>query len=978
MRFILFVLMVFSAFQVFAQLPTDPAAQKWADSVYNSLSEEERIGQLIVARLSTMDMKTKKVTMLFDQTADYVKKYNIGSVCLFQGSPVLQAGYMNQLKTMAKTPILFSIDGEWGLGQRILDSVLPLPRQMMLGAVSDERILYRYGKVVAEQCKRMGIQQNYAPVLDVNNNPDNPVINDRSFGESKEKVATFGIQYMKGMQDHGVLACAKHFPGHGDVAVDSHLDLPVINKSMQQLNATELYPFQQAFAAGIGSVMIGHLYIPAIDSSKNRPTSLSAIAIENLLRKQIGYEGLTITDGLEMQGVRKYFPDGEASVQAILAGNDLLCVPDSIPLVVEKMKTAINEGRLSWDIIKNHVNRILLTKYQYVVPYNQPISTNHLTEELNKDVLAMRRTVAEQAITLLSKKDLDFFPLHKNENKGKLAYVAVGINKENAIARSMRQDYDAGIFCFDFTRKNVDSIRVLLDSIKLTYDKVVIGIHQINRAPANNFGISKDALSVIRSIQENKPSLLVVFGNAYAAKNWCDAKNLIVAYEDDSTVQHTFMDMLQGKLKYKGHLPVTVCEAYNYGSGIATSATSLTTDTIRRIGFKQTLVPKIDSIVRDGIFREAMPGCVVMICKKGRIILERGYGGYTYHATNTTNARSIYDLASLTKIFATTLAVMKLKEQGLLDVKKKLGQYLPEVRGTAKAELTLEQLLLHQGGLKPYIPFYKETIDSSGNPLDRCYAGLDSNCYATRVAHQLLLRNDIIDSFYRRIIESPTEPAEKYVYSDNDFIFLGKVVEQITGTTLDRYVTDYFYRPMGLTTVGYLPLERFSAEKIVPTTIEKGFRNQELRGDVHDQGAAIMGGVAGHAGLFSDAYDLSCLMQMLLDGGVWQGKQYLEKETIDDFTAYKSSVSRRGYGFDKPERDNDRRAEAYPAKTASARTFGHTGFTGTCAWADPEEELIFVFLSNRLYPEDNGVFKTLNIRTKLLETIYQSIEYPLP
>lgn len=971
MRFILFVLMVFSAFQVFAQLPTDPAAQKWADSVYNSLSEEERIGQLIVARLSTMDMKTKKVTMLYDQTAGYVRKYNIGSVCIFQGSPVLQAGYMNQLKAMAKTPILFSIDGEWGLGQRILDSVIPLPRQMMLGAVKDPSIIYRYGKVVAAQCRRMGIQQNYAPVMDVNNNPDNPVINDRSFGEDKEKVATHGIQYMKGMQDNGVLACAKHFPGHGDVAVDSHLDLPVINKSMSSMDATELYPFKKIFTEKIGSVMIGHLYIPAIDSTKNRPTSLSPTAIQQLLRKDLGYNGLTITDGLEMQGVRKFYPNGEASVQSILAGNDLLCVPDSIPLVVEKIKEAIAAGRLSWDIIRLHCTRVLLMKYQYVLPNNQPISLENLTDDLNRQTLAMRRLVAENAITLLSKKDSEFFPLKKDK---KTAYVVVGMNKDNALARKMRTDYEAGIFYFDYGKKNTDSVKNLIDTIRKNYGRVIIGIHQINRAPANNFGISREALQLIDSIETKLPSMMVLFGNAYAAKNWCDARNLVVAYEDDSTVQHTFSDLLQGKLSYKGTLPVTVCDQYVFGKGIIAKNHPLHYDTTVNSDNARHLAHQIDSIITDGIQRKAMPGCVVMVCQKGNIILERGYGGYTYHSKRTTDTKSIYDLASLTKIFATTLAVMKLKEQGLLDIKKKLEQYLPEVRGTAKAGLTIEQLLLHQAGLNPFIPFYKETIDSSGNPLDQCYATLDSNCYATRVAHQLLLRNDIIDSFYQRIIHSPVEATDKYVYSDNDFIFLGKIVEHISGMTLDRYVQQNFYAPMKLTTIGYLPLERFSAEKIVPTTIEKGFRNQELRGDVHDQGAAIMGGVAGHAGLFSDAYDLACLMQLLLDDGVWQGKQILQKETIKEFTSYQSSVSRRGYGFDKPERDNKQRKEPYPALAASADTFGHTGFTGTCAWADPAQELIFIFLSNRLYPEDNGVFKSLNIRGKLLETIYQEID----
>ncbi len=971
MRFILFVLLGFAAAPVFAQLTNDAAAQKWADSVYQTFTEDERIGQLIVTRLSTMDMKTKKISFLYDQTADYVKKYNIGSICLFQGSPTQQAIYLNQLKAMAKTPLLISIDGEWGLGQRILDSVIPLPRQMMLGAVKDSSIIYRYGKVVAEQCKRLGIQNNYAPVMDVNNNPDNPVINDRSFGEDKNKVASFGIQYMKGMQDNGVLACAKHFPGHGDVAVDSHLDLPVIKKTMDNLEAVELFPFKSIFKAGIGSVMVGHLFIPAIDSTANRPTSLSSLAVQELLRKKIGYQGLTITDGLEMQGVKKFFPNGEASVQSIIAGNDLLCVPDSVPLVVEKIHKAILDGRLNWDIIQWHCKRILMTKYKYVLQQNQAIDLNHLTTDINKDVLPMRRLVAENAITLLAKEDKGFFPLNIKDNKDKTAYVAVGISGENAMVRKMKSDYNAGVFYFDFKNKNADSVKLLIDSITQHYQKVVIGIHQINRAPANNFGINKDAVDFINTLQHKTRSMILLFGNAYAAKNWCFAKNLMVAYEDDSTVQYTAVDLLQGKIKYKGSLPVTVCEHFKYGFGMVAAQELERVNEMSDMGFNADEMNRIDSIALDGIKKKAMPGCLVMVASKGKIIYEKGFGNFTYDGRQKVTASSVYDLASLTKILSTTLCIMKLYDEGKIDIKKKLGQYLPAVEGTAKADIVIEKLLLHEAGLKPFIPYYKETLDSLGQPLSSCYAPICKDCYATSVAQNLFFRNDLLDSFYHKVVFTPAETIGKYVYSDNDFILLGKLVEQVSGESLDGYAKRSFYEPMGLESMGYRPLEHVSFDRIVPSTVETQFRKQELRGYVHDQGAALMGGVAGHAGLFSDAYDIACIMQMLLNGGNWGNRQLLTQTTIDLFTSYQSDVSRRGFGFDKPEKDNATRTEPYPALSASPATFGHTGFTGTCAWADPEHQLVFVFLSNRIYPEDNGVFKTLNIRPKMMELVYQ-------
>jgi beta-glucosidase-like glycosyl hydrolase len=568
MRFLIIIFSVFLYTNAYSQLQQNQSAKIWADSVYNSLNNDERIGQLIVARLSIIDMKTMKITSLNDQVTDYVKRFNIGSVCIFQGSPVYQAGLINQLKKTAKTPILFSIDGEWGLGQRILDSVLPLPKQMMLGAVKDSTIIYKYGKVVAAQCKRMGIQMNYAPVMDVNNNPNNPIINDRSFGENKFKVASFGIQYMKGLQDNGVMACAKHFPGHGDVDVDSHLDLPIINKSFNQIDSLELYPFKKIFKQDVSSVMIAHLFIPSIDSTKNRPTSLSPIAIQELLRKKLEYKGLTITDGLEMQGVKKFYPNGEASVQSIIAGNDLLCLPDSIPMVVSKIKKAIEDKRLNWSDIEFHCKRVLMAKYQYVLNNNDTININNLTAEINKDVPAMRKLIAENAITLLSKKDDAFFPLHHKHNQQKLIFVGIGINTENAFAQKMKLEYNADVFFVDYGRKNKDSLQVLLDSIKKLGKKVVIGIHQVNRAPAKNFSMSNESVEFVKKLQQQTTSITFLFGNAYAAKNWCDAKNLVVCYEDDAIVQQSAFELLKGDLHYKGTLPVTVCDSYKFGSGI--------------------------------------------------------------------------------------------------------------------------------------------------------------------------------------------------------------------------------------------------------------------------------------------------------------------------------------------------------------------------------------------------------------------------
>lgn len=965
---LIFFVQIFSC-SVNAQISS--SAKAWADSVYNSLSENERIAQLMVVRLSKIDLATKTVTFFEDKIDSLVKEYNIGGICLFQGGPVKQAMLLNKLQAEAKTPILVCIDAENGLGMRMLDSVLPLPRQMMLGAVQDANIIYQYGKLVGKQCRRAGIQVNYAPVVDVNNNPNNPVINDRSFGEDKYKVAQYGIEYMKGLQDAGVMACAKHFPGHGDVAVDSHLDLPVINKSMEQLDSLELYPFRKIFNAGISSVMVAHLYIPAIDTTANRATSLSKNNITGLMRNRLGYQGLTFTDALEMQGVRKFFPGGEASVQSIIAGNDMLCLPEDVPTAISKIKEAINDGRLNWADIELHCKKVLIEKYQYGLSKLQPINTENLTDDLNKGITDMRKLVAENALTVLNKTNNDFFPMRVQDTS--VAYVSIGMSEDNAFARRMRKDYNADVFYFNY-KEDSAGISAEVSQIKERYKKVVIGIHNYNRAPAGNFGISNYAVDFVSQLQQQTNSITFVFGNVYAIKNWCNAKNMVACYEDDSIVQNTAIDLLQGKIGVSGRLPVTVCDEYKFGSGITTADFYLPITKPGNVGLDSGKLNAIDSIAENAISKGATPGCVVLVAKDGKIAYYKAFGYFNYDKAEKVTLESVYDMASVTKVCAATLAIMKLYEQGKINLSKTLGDYLPLARGTNKEKLIIKNILLHQAGLVSYIPFYRETIDSAGVPFPKLYAAEKSDSFSIQVTQNLFLRNDWRDTMYKRILQSPPGITGKYVYSDNDFIFLGKVVEALSGMSLDQYVKKEFYTPMVLSTTGFKPLEYMKIDHIAPTEIEPVFRRQQIRGYVHDPGAAMFGNVSGHAGLFSDAYDMAVIMQMLLNGGTFNGKRYLQKETIDLFTAYHSSVSRRGYGFDKPEKDNYKRAEPYPCLSASPATFGHTGFTGTCVWADPAYNLVYIFLSNRVDPDGNNTkLLKMNVRTEIQETIYKAL-----
>ena len=975
-----------------AQSSTRLSADAWVDSVFRTLSPDDKIAQLMVVRGSGIDSTTHRPVFFDQQVEEAVRKYNVGGICMFQGDPLSQAGHINHYQSIARTPILFCIDAENGLGMR-MDSVEGLPRQMMLGATSDPSLIFRYGRLVGQQCRRIGIQVNFAPDVDVNNNPDNPVINDRSFGEDKYKVADYGIQYVKGMQAEGVMGCAKHFPGHGDVAVDSHFDLPVISKDRKQLDSLELYPFRALFKAGVGSVMIAHLYIPAIDNEPNRATSLSYNNVTKLLRKQMKYSGISFTDALEMKGVTKYFPNGDASVQSLIAGNDMLCLPGDVGQALGKINAALKEKKLRWKDIDARVKKVLYAKYQLGLPGWTPVSKAHLTADLNAGIADMRHDVAVDALTVL-REDPAVFPLRgaaeaagaghsmdlvgtglsaAKKKQKQIAYIGMGLSEDNAFSRRMRNDYHAHVYFFDY---DLDSVKAAaaLELLARRYEAIVIGMHNYARFPARNFAISKPAAWLLRELQQKEKAVTLFFGNPYAIKNSCDARTLIACYEDDSVTQTVAADLLNGKFVARGHLPVSVCDEWKAGAGIA-PVRLLPSRSPSLLGLDSAKLQRIDAIANEAIEKRAAPGCVVLVAKDGKIAYEKAFGYMTYDRLEPVYTETIYDMASCTKICATTMAVMKLYDEGRLDVHKSLGDYLPWVKGSDKDTLKLWDILLHQAGLVPDVVFYKEIVDSSKeqNPFPGFFTSLPDSTHGVRVAQNMFLRNDWRDTMDLRIVQSKLLPR-KYNYSDNDFIFLGMIVEAITGMTLDQYVKKTFYDPLGMTVAGFKPRERLPLGRIAPTADEPIFRHQLIRGDVHDPGAAMFGGVAGHAGLFSDAYDLALLGQMLLNGGTMNGITFLKPSTIQLFTAYHSDISRRALGFDKPEKDNATRKEPYPCLSASPETFGHTGFTGTCVWVDPKYDLIYIFLSNRVNPiENNPRLSSLSIRGRIQETIYQAM-----
>ena len=942
-------------------------AQQWTDSVFNSLSNEEKIAQLMVVRAHS-NLGADHVAKVVED----IQKYNVGALCFFQGGPIRQANLTNYYQRIAKTPLMVTIDGEWGLGMR-LDSVIKYPYQLTLGAINDENLIYRMGLAVGEQCKRIGVHVNYAPVVDINNNPNNPVIGYRSFGEDKDKVSRYGVAYMKGMQDAGIMACAKHFPGHGDVDVDSHLDLPVINKSLKQLDSMELVPFRAVFNAGIGSVMIAHLYIPAIDNTANKATSISKNNVTELLKNKMGYDGLTFTDALEMKGVAKYFPGGTIAVEALIAGNDMLCLPASVPETIEAVKKAISEKRLSWEEINEKVKKVLISKYNLGLHQTQFIDTKNLLEDINARTDALRKEVAEHSLTLLAEAKFtasrtDYAEIPITDKKKKIAYLGIGTSVLNDFGKRLQADLDATTFLFSYKDGQEKANEIVKEIQKVgKYDAIIIGIHNYSLRPADNFGLSPIALKLYKDLNFIK-TITLTFGNVLATKNFCDAWTLVACYQDDAITQQAAADLLEGKIVSKGRLPVSVCR-YKFGDGIVHRGIKPA-----RAAIKEKL-GVIDSIAMDGIAKRAFPGCVILAAYQGDIVYHKAFGNYEYGASPAMSPESIFDLASVTKVSATTVSVMKLYDDGLLDLNKTIGDYLPWTRGTNKAGLLIKDILLHQAGLVPFIAFYKETIDPvTGAPNPSIYASKPQKGYGVRVAENIYMRNDWTDTLFDRILKSPLTAKNKYIYSDNDFIFLGKIVEAISGLTLDQYTQKNFYDKIGMYSTGFKPRNRFQLECLVPTETETHFRNQTTRGDVHDEGASMFGGVAGHAGLFSNAYDLSLLYQMLLNGGELNGERYLKPETVKLFTSYESTISRRGFGFDKPEKDNTIRKDPYPSLLTSPETFGHTGFTGTCVWVDPKSELVYIFLSNRVYPtRDNGKLSQMGIRGKIQDAIYKAL-----
>ncbi len=954
-----------------AQTPVPFAGynQRWVDSVFNKLTPDERIAQLImVAAYSNRDAAhVQEITKLIQQQ-------KVGGLVFFQGGPMRQAQQTNYYQSLANVPLLVAIDGEWGLGMR-LDSTISYPYQMTLGAIQNDSLLYKMGVEVARQCKRMGIHVNFAPVVDVNNNPNNPVINFRSFGEDKENVARKAILYMRGMQDNRVLTTAKHFPGHGDTDVDSHYDLPVIKKSRQALDSLEFHPFRRIIEAGAGGVMVSHLSIPALDSAKNVPSTLSKKTLDGVLRKELNFNGLIFTDAMNMKGVTKYYTPGVADAKAILAGNDVLEFTEDVPKAIAEIKKAIREKKITQAEIDVRCKKVLAAKAWAGLDKYKPTVLTNLTKDLNTpQAKLLNRQLTEAALTLLTNTN-SLVPLQKLDTL-RIASVSIGVEKTTAFQRMLGK-YTA-VQHFTLSKQaSADDIKKVKTALA-KYNLVIVGVHVPSVRPPKNYGITDNlqkAVQEIVSLKTAKP-LVCHFGNAYTLPKFetTGANAVLLTYQDNFNAQELAAQAIFGAVVASGKLPVSVSPEFQLRNGLGMNH-------LRRLKYTQPeevglnselLERKVDSVASIALTQKATPGCQVLVAKNGSVIFHKTYGYHTYENGQPTQQDDLYDLASVTKITTSAAALMRLSDEGKFSLDKTFAAYLPEYKRSNKTDIPFRDILTHQARLTAWIAFWKETV-KNGERNRKLYRTDSSAKFPVKIVDNLWLNEKYCQKIYKKIDKSPILAEKKYVYSDLSYYLYPALVQRQTGKPFETFLKETFYRPLGATNLTFKPLRYYAKQQIVPTEYDSLFRKTLIHGTVHDEGAAMLDGLSGHAGLFGTANDVAKMMQLYLQMGEYGGQRFISEATLKEWTRYNDvSFSRRGIAFDKPDPKNPGLSAA---ADASPDSFGHSGFTGTFVWADPQHQLVYVFLSNRVYPtRNNNKISSLNIRTSVLQAIYEAMK----
>ncbi|WP_396183127.1 glycoside hydrolase family 3 N-terminal domain-containing protein [Flavobacterium sp.] len=937
-----------------------PEEKKWVDSIFNSLSTEEKIGQLfMVAAYSNKDSThIKSLDKLIDEQ-------KIGGLIFFQGGPVRQAQLTNRFQKKSKVPLFIGIDAEWGLSMR-LDSVNRFPWNMTLGAIQDLNLIEKTGELMAIQSKQLGVHFNFAPVLDINTNPKNPIIGNRSFGEDKKNVTERALALMIGLQSNGVFATGKHFPGHGATESDSHHMLPIVNFSQEHIRDVELYPYKRLIYKGLASVMVAHLDVPSFENRPGYPSSISNVIVTDLLKKELNFKGLIFTDALNMKGASNFKKPGDIDLAAFTAGNDILLFPENVPVAIQKIKEAIDSSFITQDRLSYSVKKILHFKYKAGLNANKPIEIQKLSSAINTPHdEGLQYQLYENAITVIKNKGA-IIPI-KELDKDKIAYVKLGDDSNTVFLETLKKYTDIT----EVKHENIDSLNVLLKD----YTKVILGFHKADGAWKKHDFSAKEIVW-ITEIAKRKKVILNCFVKPYALSSIPTFENIdgvLVSYQNSDVAQNVSAQLIFGALEAKGKLPVTINEEFKVDHG-------LSTEKLNRLGFTPPqnvkmnpfVLQRIDAIMQKAIDEKMTPGGQILVARKGKVIYQKAFGFHTYEKQMQVKNSDIYDVASLTKIVSTLPNVMQLYDNKKVSLETHLGEMLPLFKGTDKENIIFKDLLSHYAGLQAWIPFYKQTLDSNNLPSEKYYRKAYSTGFPNQVAENLYLRKDYYDTIMKAIAESKLLPKKEYKYSDFTFIILKNYLEKTTGKTLDELSSKNFYSKLGMNNTLYNPLHKFDMSKIPPTEIDTYFRYQTIQGYVHDMEAAMEGGVGGHAGIFSNSMDLAKMMQLFLQKGSYGGEVYFSANTFEVFNTcfYCENGNRRGIGFDKPQLGTS----GPTCGCVSMTSFGHTGFTGTMAWADPEEEIIYIFLSNRTFPNaDKNILSQKNIRENIQQVIYDAI-----
>lgn len=930
---------------------------EWVSEQLKTLSTKEKIAQSFMVACWTN--KGPKHTAEIQKE---ITENHIGGIIFFQGERTNLSEHIAYFQAQTTIPLLFGMDAEWGVAMR-LSGEERFPFQQTIGQANDLDLTEQIGEQMGIECQQFGIHLSFSPDADISLNPKNPVIGFRSFGSEAQVVAQHTAAFVKGMERTGTLSCVKHFPGHGDTDKDSHLELPTVSHSEAQFRSSDFVPFKQGIAAGTRAIMVAHLNVPNLDPS-GTPSSLSKKVIKEYLRKELNFNGLVISDALNMKAVADKYGTAEVVAKAYEAGCDILLFPESVKEAIELIEQRVQAGTIALKDVNQTCERILRAKYKSiiaapVVKRKNPTPDRYLA--INK--------VFEKAIVVL-KNDHAVLPVNQLNRK----IIRIGVGPASYDFTNRLADYTPFENHYYFTPEEAIE---RLKSVKIQkQDLVLVDYHAPGQRAKNNYGFGNwKALLGVLPVENDV--VVTFFGNQQFLadeKSFGDHVDaVILAPENHSMMQERTAQFVMGAFDVENNLQTAINQHWKKGDGLVVKGNGRLKFTIpEEIGVSSSQLNKIDDIVNEGIQAKAFPGCQIVVAIEGKVIYRKSFGTTKYEEGDTITNDHIYDIASITKIASSTMALMKLKSEGKFDVQATLGELTPEyVKGTPYAFLKAIDLLTHQAGLTPWIPFYKKTIENGA--LDQSiYSSEKKAGFERQVANGIYIKSDYWKTILERIVATPLSGQKKYEYSDLSYYFFKAFIEKQTGMTLDQYVQQAIYAPLGLQTMTYLPLMKFPLARIVPTENDKEFRNQLIHGFVHDPGAAMMGGVAGHAGLFSSATDLAKLMQVLLNEGKIGTYTLIKPEVVNQFTACQfSPTNRRGIGFDKPTIS---RKDGPTSDYASSKTFGHSGFTGTITWADPEYKINYVFLSNRVYPDaSNKKITNMSIRNRIHDVIYEAV-----